>query len=320
MKVFMTSKIHPQGMELFSQAAIEVEAWDREKNGPITREMMIEKTKKVDGLVTLLADQIDAAFLTECKHLKIISNYAVGYNNIDCVKAKELGIIVTNTPDVLTEATAEETVARILATIRNFRAAQHLIDQGKWKRCESMLLLGTELKGKNLGMVGLGRIGARVAEICELGFGMKVIYQNRAGKSPYARPSFTPMPFEQLVKEADIISVLCPLNNESRNLFNEKTFKMMKKSAYFVNSARGEIHNEKDLFEALRDGTIAGAGLDVYNPEPIQMDSPLFTLPNIYLTPHIGSATHEARSAMTRMVAENIVRVFNNQEAITKVN
>lgn len=320
MKVFITSKIHPQGMELFSRAGIEVELWDKEIQGPLTREKMIEKAKQVDGLVTLLADQIDATFLNECKNLKIVANYAVGYNNIDCAKAKELGIVVTNTPDVLTEATAEGTVALILATIRNFRAGQHLIDQGKWTRFESMLLLGTEMKGKTLGMVGLGRIGARVAEICEAGFGMKVLYQNRSGKSTYAKPSFKAVSFEELVREADIISVLCPLNSESKNLFNEKTFKMMKPSAYFINSARGEIHDEKALYEALRDGTIAGAGLDVYNPEPIKMDSPLLTLPNVYLTPHFASATHEARSAMTKMVAENIIRVLNKQEALTKVN
>lgn len=320
MKVFITSKIHNNGLELFSQAGIDIEVWDKEKQGILTREKMIEKAKQVDGLVTLLADQINADFLEQCRHLKIIANYAVGYNNIDYIKAKELGITVTNTPDVLTEATAEGTVALILATIRNFRAAQHLIDEGKWTRFESMLLLGTELKGKTLGMIGLGRIGARVAEICEQGFGMKVLYMNRSGKSSFAKSTFKAATFDEILAQADIISVLCPLNNESKNLFNEKAFKKMKPTAYFINSARGEIHDEKALYEALRDGTIAGAGLDVYNPEPIKMDSPLFKLPNIYLTPHIASATHEARSAMTKVVATNIIRVFNKQDALTKVN
>lgn len=320
MKVFITSQIHKNGLELFSQAGIEIDVWDKEKQGVLNRETMIEKAKQADALVTLLSDKIDANFIEQCSNLKIIANYAVGYNNIDYNKAKEFGIVVTNTPAVLTEATAEGTVALILATIRNFRAAQHLIDKGQWLRFESMLLMGIELKGKTLGMVGLGRIGARVAEICEQGFGMKIIYTNRSGQSPFAKKNFTAVAFDELLTQSDIISVLCPLNDESKNLFNEKTFSKMKRTSFFINSARGEIHDEKALYEALRDGVIAGAGLDVYNPEPIKMDSPLLKLPNIYLTPHIASSTHEARSAMTKMVAENIIRVFNNQNALTKVN
>jgi len=318
--LFISDYVCEDGLETLKSSGIDYEMWNRNRQGQLDLETYFQKIKGAKAILSHLGDKIDAAFLQKTSGIKVIANYAVGHNNIDSKKAKELGIVVTNTPDVLTEATAEGALALMMATVRNYRASQHFIDNGEWTRFNSMLLPGRELKGLTLGVVGLGRIGARLAQMCERAFDMKILYHTRSGKSPLAEKSYEAATLDELLQRSDIVVALCPLNDDSRFMFNKETFGKMKKNAFFINVARGEVHQEQDLIHALSTGVIAGAGLDVYSPEPISMDSKLLKLKNVYLTPHFASGTIEARAAMTKLCVANIISVLGGKAPLTAVN
>lgn len=264
----------------------------------------------VNVIVSLLTDHIDAPVMDAAGHnLKLIANYAVGFDNIDLVAAKERDIFVTNTPGTLTEAVAEHTFALVLAVARRLVEADRFVRANKYKQWEPDLMLGMQLRGKTLGIIGLGRIGGTVAQIAQ-GFGMAVIYSDeRRNKALEKEYGVTYHKLETVLAEADIISLHVPLLPTTRHLINEHNLATMKKTAIIVNTARGPVIDESALAQALSQKKLMGAGLDVFEREP-HISRRLERLPNVVLTPHIASATTEAREAMSEIVAKNVIAVL----------
>ncbi len=278
--------------------------------GPRTEEELITMLAEADGAITRLTDPITRRVLQSNPTLQIVSNYAVGYNNIDVAAARDLGIVVTNTPGVLTETTADLAFALILAVTRCLiKADRDLRASGKvyWNPNG---WLGHSLTGKTLGIVGMGRIGAAVATRAR-GFGMNVVYTRRR-ESDDAAAYGRKMPLDELLAVSDVISIHCPLNEETRHLIDQRALHLMKRTAFLINTARGAIVDERALARALATNRIAGAGLDVYEEEPA-VTPELFGLDNVVLLPHIGSATIETRDAMARLAAQGIVEFFRGQ-------
>ena len=309
-KIFFTYKIPDEGLLLLKGYDIMINTEDRF----LSKEEIIQKAKDAVALVTLLSDKIDAELIKSLPKLKVIANYAVGYNNIDVEDARKRGVRVTNTPDVLTDATADLTLALILATSRRIVEGDRLVREHRFAGWKPDLLTGPSLKEKNLGIIGLGRIGRAVAKRAQA-FGMKVIYHNR-------KPLLTEeeeklgvkyRSLEELLKESDFVSIHVPLTRETHHLLNEKRLSMMKPGAILVNTARGSIVDEAALIEALKNGRLAAAGLDVYEEEPIVPQS-LIDMDNVVLLPHVGSATKEARTEMAIMVGRNVAAVLEGKE------
>lgn len=273
------------------------------------------------AILSLLTDKIDSEVMDAAgKNLKIIANYAVGLDNIDLEAAKSRKIIVTNTPDVLTEAVAEHTIALILAVARRIVESDQFVRAGKYKGWEPELLLGTELSGKTLGILGLGRIGSRVAEIGALGFGMKIIYYDRGQRNREleTRISSEAVTIRKILTSADVISLHVPLTNETRHLIGKTELSSMKKTAILINTARGPVIDEQALVWALKQKIIAGAGLDVFEFEP-KVTPELKKFSNVIMTPHTASATIEARSAMAELATKNILAVLEGNAPLTPV-
>ncbi|MEM1623942.1 MAG: glyoxylate reductase [Sulfolobales archaeon] len=321
-KVFITRELFDDVIERISQY-YDVDVWDRYQHPPY--EVLLRKVREVDALVSLLTDRIDCHLLQNAPKLRIVAQYAVGFDNIDIDCATKLGIYVTNTPGVLTESTAELTWALILAVSRRIVESDVFVRWGEWYRTKTAwhpkMMLGIELKGKVLGIIGLGRIGRRVAEIGSRGFGMKVVYYDVIRNYEAERElgvEFRELP--ELLKEADVVSIHVPLTQETRHLINEKTLKLMKRSAILINTSRGAVVDTEALVKALRDGWIAGAGLDVFEEEPLDPNHPLTALKNVVIVPHIGSATYEARHAMAEAVANNLISFYNGQIPPNLVN
>lgn len=311
---------------IFEDAVRKFEAlnWDVEHNIEdiaYSKETLIEKLRSADALICLLTDQIDKEVIEAAKNLKIIANVAVGYNNIDVETAKNNQIIVTNTPDVLTEATAELTFALLLATARRVCEA-HIYTVAKqyqgWELFQPHL--GVDVFGKTLGIVGLGRIGQAVASIAKYGFKMRVLYTDpRSEKRLDDHELAEYVEWEQFLKECDFISIHTPLTEHTRHLFNQASFEQMKNSAIIINTARGPIIDEKALAYALSTGQIRGAGLDVYEFEP-QIEPDLLKLKEfICLTPHIGSATKSVREKMCQIASENVLAVLQGKAPLNPV-
>lgn len=321
MRVFVTRKIPGTGLDKLRQEGHEVVV--SEKDGVLTRAELIERLKREDpdAVLCLLTDRIDGEIFDAATRAKIFANYAVGFDNIDLEAAAARGVTITNTPDVLTEAVAEHTVALIMALARRVVESDRFMREGRYDGWGPLLLLGMELKGKILGLVGGGRIGARVAEIMHKGFGMHVVYhdlkQNDFLEKEFSA-TFKPE-LDELLSASDVISIHLPLTDETRHLFNKTTFARMKPSALLINTARGAIVDEAALAEALKDGIIAGAALDVFENEP-SIHPDLLPLQNVIVTPHIASATTEAREEMSVVAAENIIAVLNGQPALNPVN
>ena len=250
-----------------------------------------------DALITMLTDKIDSHFLKAHSKLKVISNFAVGTNNIDLSEATSLNILIGNTPLVLTEATAEAALGLMIATARNFSAAMENAASGEWKKWEPLGFLGHGLRGKTLGIIGSGRIGSRLAEMASLSFDMKIISVNSKAERFH---------LEALLRESDFISLHTPLRPDTRHLLSTAEFALMKKEAVVINTSRGEVIDQEALFEALFHKRIFGAGLDVTDPEPLPPTHKLYSLKNILILPHIASATFEARSAMSMQAAKNV--------------
>jgi glyoxylate reductase len=316
-KVLIPEKIPQTASELLDKAGLEVIRYKAGSKFPTA--FWKKQAPVVDGFISLLDNRIDAKVLSCLSKCKVIANYAVGFNNIDVTEASTRGMYVTNTPDVLTNATADLAFALILAVARHIITGDSFMRQGKFKGWKPDLLLGTQLSGKTLGLVGAGRIGNAVAKRATA-FGMTVIYFNRSRNQKLEDSTDAKkVSLASLVKAADVISLHLPLNKETYHILDEKMLRTMKASAIFINTARGEIVDEKALIKMLKANAIAGAGFDVYENEP-QVNPALLKLPNVVLAPHLGSATETARNEMAAIAAKNVIAVLKGRKPITPVN
>lgn len=316
-KVFVTRRIPDSGLKILTETC-DLDIFEGE--APISRDVLLKRIKGKDGLLCLLSDKIDKEIVAAGgRSLKVISNYAVGYNNIDVEEATKSGVLVTNTPGVLTDATADLTWALLLACARRIPKSDSLVRDGRFVGWSPTLLLGREVYGKTLGIIGMGEIGAAVARRAK-GFGMKTIYHNRK-RDPEAEKELGAMyvSVDDLLKNSDYVSLHVPLTPETRHLIGEKEFAMMKPTAILLNASRGEVIDEKALIKALKEGRIDSAGLDVYEKEP-RLSPGLAELDNVVLTPHTGSATYESRDRMAVMAAENLVAGLRGERPPNLVN
>lgn len=310
MKIFITRQIPDRGINLLKEKGYEITVSPQDR--VLTKEELIEFLQKdrYDALLCLLTDKIDAEVLDAAKEsgVKIVANYAVGFDNVDVKAAAEKGIMVTNTPGVLTDTVAEHTFALMLAIAHRIPEADSFTRAGKFKGWEPMLLLGNDLSRKTIGIVGLGRIGSRVAHHAAKGFDAKVIYYDLKRNEEFEKEFKAEYKekLEDLLKEADFVSLHVPLLDSTRHLINADRLRLMKPSAYLINTSRGTIVDEAALVEVLKNRVIRGAALDVYENEPALAPG-LTDLENVILTPHIASATEETRQAMSALAAENII-------------
>ena len=324
---FITRKIPEEGINILKKfcQTVEVNPHDR----PLTYEELLEQVKGRDAILTMLSDRIDAHLINQAtdpclKHtgtsLRIIANYAVGYDNVDVKAATAKGIVVTNTPGVLTDSTADMAWALLFAITRRIVEGDRLTRAGKFVCWSPMFLLGTDLIGKTLGVIGAGRIGTAMA-MRSRGWCMKVLYTTQSNKNVVLEEMLGAkrVDLETLLKESDFISIHTPLTEKTRHLIGAKELSLMKRTAYLINTARGAVIDEAALVEALRNKQIAGAGLDVYEEEP-KLKPGLAELDNVVLAPHLGSATVETRTKMAIMAAENIIAVLNKQKPSNCVN
>ncbi len=287
--------------------------------GVIPRQQLLQKIRHVDGLLCLLSESVDRELLDSAPRLKVVSNYAVGYDNIDVSYATEKGIVITNTPDVLTDATADLAWSLILAAARRVAEGDRLMRGKGFPGWSPLFLLGQDLKGKTLGVLGAGRIGTAVVERSR-GSNMRILYFDRQTSDVLERDfSARKVSLPELLEKSDIVSIHLPFSRETHHLIDEKAISGMKKSAVLVNTARGPIIDEPELVNALREKRIAAAGLDVYENEP-QITPGLTALENVVLTPHIGSATIQTRNDMARITAANLLAVLEGREPEAIVN
>jgi glyoxylate reductase len=321
-KVFVTRQIPESGLKMIEEY-YEVEVWDRYTPPP--REVLLEKVKGVDALVTLLTDKIDREVLDSAPRLRIVAQYAVGYDNIDVEYATAKGVYVTNTPEVLTDATADLAWALLLAAARRIVEADKFVRSGEyWKTgtgWHPLMMLGYHVTGKTLGIIGMGRIGQAVARRAK-GFGMRILYyqRHRLPEELERELGAQYVDLETLLRESDFVTIHVPLTRETCHMIGERELKMMKRTAVLVNTARGAVIDEVALVRALKEGWIAAAGLDVFEREPIPPDHPLTKLENVVLAPHIGSATYETRAAMAELVARNLIAFYRGEVPPTLVN
>ena len=312
MKVFVTREILPEGIEILKKN-FDVEVWP--EYAPPSREVLKEKIKDADAVLTMLSDKMDADMINSAPKLKIIAQLAVGFDNIDLKTAKERGIYVTNTPDVLTDASADFSFAQMLAVSRRVVEADKYVRADKWKVAwHPKMMLGGTLRGTTLGIIGAGRIGQAMAKRGK-GFDMKIIYYNRTAKPEFEKECGAKrVDLDTLLKESDYVSIHVPLNDQTRALINAEKLALMKESAYLISNARGPVIDEKALYNALKNHKIAGAALDVFCTEPAPANNPLFELDNIVVAPHISSANTETRTKMSVICANNITAVLMGKE------
>lgn len=310
-KVFITRRI-PEDILAMIQERCEVRVWP-EENTPIPRDILEHEICEIEGLYCLLTESIDDSLLALGKNLKIVSNMAVGYNNIDIEAATRRDILVTNTPGVLTETTADLTFALLMMTARRMEEASQYLRQGMWKTWSPMLLAGQDVFGATIGIVGMGRIGEALAKRAK-GFDMNIIYYNRTRKLEVEKSlGVQYRTLEVLLEESDFVCILTPFTPETQNLIGRKELELMKPTSILINTARGGIVNEEDLYEALVNHKIYAAGLDVFNKEPLPTNHPLLTLPNCVALPHIGSSTIKTRREMARLAAVNLLTFFEGK-------
>jgi glyoxylate reductase len=314
-KIYITRKIPEVGIKMLSDAGHEVDV--SSKDGVLTKEELLSELgkKEYNAVLCLLTDKIDADVYGAVSSAKIFANYAVGYNNIDVEEAKKRSITITNTPGVLTETVAEHTMALMLSVMRRVVEADNFTRDGKYDGWAPELFLGTDLKGKTLGVLGAGRIGYRVAYHAHNGFDMNIAYYDIKENEHFEKDfgaKFYNTP-EEILGEADVITVHVPLLDSTRHLLNAERLGMMKPSAYLINSSRGPVIDEKALVEVLKNGEIKGAALDVFEEEPALAPG-LAELPNVVITPHIASATEGTRGKMSEMAAQNILDFLAGKE------
>lgn len=291
----------------------DVRMWEEEAVS-VPRDVLLEEAAAAHGLWTMLSDTVDRELIEQAPHLEVISNLAVGYNNIDVDAAKERGIIVTNTPDVLSETTADLAFGLMMMTARRLGEAERDLRAGEWKSWTPMGYVGMDVYRAKLGIIGMGRIGEAVARRAR-GFDMDVLYHNRTRRhESESMYGFVYAELDELLAESDFVIVLAPLTEETRGMIGAAEFGKMKETAVFINVARGEIVDEEALYDALNEKRIWAAGLDVFAKEPIEMEHPLLTLPNVTTLPHIGSASIRTRLAMMALNREAIVSVLTGME------
>lgn len=305
-RIFVSRKIPQVGLDLLS-SRFEVEVWPEMR--PPSRAILLEKVRGASGLLSLLSDRVDAELLDAAgEQLKVVSNFAVGYNNIDVAEATRRNVRVGNTPDVLTDATADMAMCLLLAAARHLKPALDSVRDGGWFTWEPLGFLGTELSGKTVGIIGAGRIGQTMARRCAGGWEMKVLYSSRSPKPEFEKElGARRVELDALLSESDFISLHCDLNPATQHLINRDTLSRVKQGAILINTSRGGVVDQEALQWALLEGPLAAAGLDVTDPEPLDPNHPLVALQNCVIAPHVGSATHSARNAMSRIAAENIV-------------
>lgn len=318
-KVFITASLPGKAVELLQRAGVEVVV----HQGPqrLMEAGLLQVMNEYDGLITLLSDPITDEMLVRAgAQLKIIANYAVGFDNIDIKAAHVKGVVITNTPGVVTYSVAEHTIALMLALARRIVEADQFTRAGKYHGWEPELLLGMEVRGKTLGIVGGGRIGFETARIAQLGFGMRILYNDLKPSPMFGQgitAQFVPE-LDRLLPEVDVLSLHVPLLPSTFHLLQAARFKLLKPTALLINTARGAVIDEQALLEALRAGLLQGAALDVFEKEP-QLTPGLNELSNVILTPHVASATHETRSAMAELAAQNVLAVLQGKAALTPV-
>ncbi|MFN6572705.1 D-glycerate dehydrogenase [Dendronalium sp. ChiSLP03b] len=302
-QVFLTRHL-PVGLEQLQQVA-NVEVWTERQPPPY--DVLLKKVKAIDGLLCLLTDRIDEQLMA-AGNLKVISQVAVGYDNIDVAAATARRIPVGHTPDVLTDATADFTWALLMAAARRVVEADRFTRKGLWRTWEPDLLLGPNITGATLGIVGFGRIGQAVARRAK-GFDMRILYASTYQWEPELENSLGVefVPLEQLLQESDFVTLHTPGGDDTYHLFSDRQFDLMKPEAILINTARGTVVDTDSLYRALANGKIAAAAVDVTEPEPIPNDSPLLTLDNLIITPHIGSASRQTRSKMAKMAIANLI-------------
>lgn len=311
-RVFVARKIAPEALDKIA-AATEMELWEGELPPP--RDVYLEKVRNIDGLLSILTDKIDAEIMDAAPRLKVVSNLAVGFDNISVPEATDRGILVGNTPGVLTETTADFAFTLLLATARRVVEGHQYTQKGQWKTWGPMILLGHDVHHATLGIIGSGRIGMEMAKRAR-GFDMKVIYYDVVRRKPEEEAALGleyVADLQELLSRADFVSVHVPLTAETRHMIGAREFATMKPTAVLVNSARGPIVDPRALYEALKNKQIFAAGLDVTEPEPIPMDDPLLTLDNIVIAPHIASASVATRTKMANMAAANLLAGLNGE-------
>jgi len=318
-KVLVTRNIPVLGVEMLRKEGFSVTAWPFER--PMTDPELIAESKKHNVILCVSADNIGTGFITTCSHLEMISQFAVGYDNIDVPLATKLGIPIGYAPGAMNEATADIAFGLMIAVGRKFFYMHKGILNGEWTYFKPNANLGIEFNNRTLGIFGLGRIGMAMARRCKGAYNMNILYCNR-NANPDAEKSYgaTRVSFDELLEQSDVISVHSIMSKETREIFDKNAFGKMRPASIFINTARGGIHNEQDLIDALKKGSIWGAGLDVTNPEPMNPDNPLLEMENVCILPHIGSATIEARNEMSRMAAENIISYYKNDTVPNIVN
>ncbi|PHN08491.1 2-hydroxyacid dehydrogenase [Flavilitoribacter nigricans] len=318
-KVFVSLNIPDKGIDLLRAKGFDVEVWTSDE--PISKEELIEAAQSVQALITSSKDKLDAAFLEACSHLDIISQFAAGYDNIDIAAASRLGIPIGNTPDAVSDATADIAFGLMIAVSRKMFYMHKSIGRGEWGDFKPRANLGMELKNKTLGIFGLGGIGLEMALRCQGAYRMPVIYCNR-NPNPEAEEVLGArrVSFDELLAQSDVLSVHCSLNESTRGIFDRAAFQKMKPSSIFINTSRGPVHRETDLIIAILNGEIWGAGLDVTDPEPMDESNPLLEMDTVAVVPHIGSATVEARDEMSRLAAQNIVEFYETGQFTNWVN
>jgi glyoxylate reductase len=316
-RVFVSRRLPGDAVEQL-RAVADVDEW--EEDLPPPRTTLIEHLREADGAVTLLTERIDADLLAACPRLKVVANMAVGYDNIDVAACTAAGVLATNTPGVLTETTADFAFALLMAAARHVVEGDAFTRAGKWKTWDPTLLLGTDVWGATLGIVGLGQIGAAMARRGR-GFGMRVLYATRTRRPDLeAELGLEHRPLDELLAEADFVSLHVPLTTETHHLIDARRLALMKPTAVLINTARGPVIDQAALAAALRNGRPGYAALDVTEVEPIPPDDPLLTLPNCIITPHIGSASFATRARMAAMAVENLRAALRGERPPNLIN
>ena len=320
MKVFITNQIPEVGINIIKEAGHDVTIFPPELT-PIPYDELIANCQKHDALLVAGFAKIDKNFFRQCPGIKVVSLFSVGYDSVDVGAATQYKVPIGNTPNVLSKATADTAFLLMLAVSRKAFYNYKKVLDGKWKQFEPTADLGIDLNGKTIGIFGLGKIGFEMARKCKAAFDMNVIYHNRNRNAKAEKElGASYVSFDELLSQSDVISMHANLTPQTKGVFNMQAFAKMKRTAIFVNTGRGSMHNEEDLKEALDKGIIWGAGLDVTNPEPMDRNNPLLNYPNVCVLPHIGSATKETRDAMARLAANNIIAGLRGERLPTVVN
>ncbi|MHA1952024.1 MAG: 2-hydroxyacid dehydrogenase [Candidatus Thorarchaeota archaeon] len=320
-RIFATRQIPGNGLKLLEEK-FQLEVWKNET--PPSKDQILKHTSGCSGIITLLSDQIDSDIIRSLPDLKVISQYAVGFDNIDIETATKQGIIVTNTPGVLTETTADLTWALILAASRRVVEADRYVRDGKWKVAwDPQMLVGKDVFGATLGIIGLGRIGSSVAQRAS-GFSMKILYHTRSENERTRRvedeTGARRTDLDKLLSQSDIVSIHAPLSDATNKMIGKRELEMMKPDAVLINTSRGALLDEDALIAVLKSGHLSSVGLDVFSLEPTPVSNELLSLPNVVLSPHIGSASITTRSRMGEMCAENLITALDGKRPPHIVN